>query len=138
MQKIDSTSSLSESILELEVRRAEEGKMLKEQVNQTNSVTFASWQVQYFGCTNNNPSALTTADPDGDGQNNYSEFLSRTDPTTNASVFRLVSGAAGPSPFVWNVTALPNGAQYRVRIVVNDNGAPALSASDASASNASD
>ncbi len=47
----------------------------------------------------------------------------------------LISGAAGPSPFVWNVTALPNGAQYRVRIVVNDNGAPALSASDASAAN---
>jgi hypothetical protein len=34
MQKIDSTSSLSEAILELEVRRAEEGKMLKEQANQ--------------------------------------------------------------------------------------------------------
>jgi hypothetical protein len=34
MQKIDSTSSLSESILELEARRAEEGKMLKEHVNQ--------------------------------------------------------------------------------------------------------
>lgn len=34
MQKIDSTSSLSESILELEARRAEEGKMLKEQANQ--------------------------------------------------------------------------------------------------------
>lgn len=34
MQKIDSTSSLSESILELEVRRAEEGKMLKEHLNQ--------------------------------------------------------------------------------------------------------
>ena len=66
---------------------------VKEQVNQTNPVTFASWQVQYFGCTNNNPSALTTADPDGDGQNNYSEFLSRTDPTTNASVFKLVSGS---------------------------------------------
>ena len=66
---------------------------LKEQVNQTNPVTFASWQVQYFGCTNDNPSALATADPDGDGQNNYAEFLARTDPTTNASVFKLVSAA---------------------------------------------
>lgn len=34
MQKIDSTSTLSEAILELEARKVEEGKMLKEQVNQ--------------------------------------------------------------------------------------------------------
>lgn len=33
MQKIDSTSALSDAILELEVRQAEEGKMLKEQAN---------------------------------------------------------------------------------------------------------
>jgi hypothetical protein len=64
---------------------------VKAQVNPTNPVTFASWQVQHFGCTNDNPSAAATADPDGDGQNNYSEFLARTDPTTNASVFKLLS-----------------------------------------------
>lgn len=34
MQKIDSTSSLIETIHELEIRRVEEGKMLKEQANQ--------------------------------------------------------------------------------------------------------
>ena len=34
MQKIDSTSSLSETIHKLEVRRVEEGKMLKQQANQ--------------------------------------------------------------------------------------------------------
>lgn len=66
---------------------------LKDQVNQTNPVTFASWLVGHFGCTNNNPSTTATADPDGDGQNNYAEFLTRTDPTTNASVFRVLSGA---------------------------------------------
>lgn len=33
MQKIDSTTTLSEAILELEARKAEEGIMLKEQVN---------------------------------------------------------------------------------------------------------
>ena len=66
---------------------------IKGQLSQTNAVTFASWQVSYFGCTNNNPSAAPDADPDGDGQNNYAEFLAHTDPTTNASVFRLVSGA---------------------------------------------
>ncbi len=66
---------------------------LKAELTQTNPVTFASWQVQYFGCTNNNAAALATADPDGDGQNNYNEFLARTDPTTNASVFKLLSAA---------------------------------------------
>lgn len=34
MQKLDSTTTLNDAILELETRRAEEGKMLKEQVNQ--------------------------------------------------------------------------------------------------------
>jgi hypothetical protein len=66
---------------------------LKAEFNQTNPVTFASWLVQNFGCTNDNPSATATADPDGDGQNNYAEFLARTDPTTNASVFKLISAA---------------------------------------------
>jgi len=66
---------------------------LLSELNATNPVTFASWQVQYFGCTNNNAAALANADPDGDGQNNYAEFLARTDPTTNASVFKLISAA---------------------------------------------
>ncbi|WP_373551182.1 hypothetical protein [Haliscomenobacter sp.] len=34
MQKLDSTTNLNDAILELETRRAEEGKMLKEHVNQ--------------------------------------------------------------------------------------------------------
>jgi hypothetical protein len=65
---------------------------LKAEINQTNPVTFGDWLVGYFGCTNGNPSAAATADPDGDRQNNYAEFLAHTDPTTNASVFRLISG----------------------------------------------
>ncbi len=66
---------------------------MKNQLNPTNLVTFAQWQTSYFGCTNNNPSAAPGADPDGDGQNNYAEFLAHTDPTTNVSVFKLVSAA---------------------------------------------
>jgi len=66
---------------------------LKAELTQTNPVTFASWQVQYFGCTNNNAAALAGADPDNDGQNNYSEFLTRTDPTSATSVFKLLSAA---------------------------------------------
>lgn len=66
---------------------------LKNEINQTNAVTFSSWVVQYFGCTNGNAAAAATADPDGDGQNNYAEFQSHTDPTTNASVFKLLGAA---------------------------------------------
>ncbi|HVM60851.1 MAG TPA: FecR family protein [Verrucomicrobiae bacterium] len=57
----------------------------------TNAATFASWQVQYFGCTNNNPAADPSADPDGDGQNNMAEFLTGTDPTNATSAFRILS-----------------------------------------------
>jgi hypothetical protein len=66
---------------------------LLSELNQTNPVTFASWQTQYFGCPNDNAAALATADPDGDGQDNYAEFLARTDPTSAASVFKLLSAA---------------------------------------------
>lgn len=51
---------------------------------------FESWQVQYFGDTNN-AAAAASADPDGDGQNNMAEFLLGTDPTNNISGFRIQS-----------------------------------------------
>jgi PKD repeat protein/endonuclease/exonuclease/phosphatase family metal-dependent hydrolase len=54
---------------------------------------FESWQIQYFGDTNN-AAAASSADPDGDGQNNLAEFLAGTDPTNNAAVFRIVSATA--------------------------------------------
>jgi hypothetical protein len=57
----------------------------------TGAVTFAAWQIQYFGCTNNNPAANPSADPDGDGQNNMAEFLTGTDPTNTASAFRILT-----------------------------------------------
>ena len=56
---------------------------------------FQTWQLQYFGCTNlaTCPQAAATADPDGDGQNNQTEFLTGTNPTNNASSFRIVAVA---------------------------------------------
>jgi PKD repeat protein len=51
---------------------------------------FQSWQIQYFGSTNN-PSADPNADPDGDGQNNMAEFPAGTDPTNGASAFQVLS-----------------------------------------------
>ncbi|HJT81675.1 MAG TPA: hypothetical protein VJ719_10790, partial [Chthoniobacterales bacterium] len=46
--------------------------------------TFAEWQVDHFGSTNN-PDADSEADPDGDGRTNYYEFLAGTDPESAGS-----------------------------------------------------
>jgi hypothetical protein len=51
---------------------------------------FQTWQLRYFGCTNCSQAA-DSADPDGDGQNNESEFLMGTCPTNSASAFRILS-----------------------------------------------
>jgi hypothetical protein len=60
----------------------------------TNAVaTFPAWQIQFFGCTNN-PAALPDFDADGDGQNNFSEFMAGTDPTSSFSAFRLISAVS--------------------------------------------
>ena len=50
---------------------------------------FAQWQLQYFGCTNC-PQAAATADPDGDGMDNQSEFMAGTNPTNSASALRII------------------------------------------------
>ena len=51
---------------------------------------FQTWQIQYFGSTDN-PSADPNADPDGDDQNNIAEFLSGTDPTNSSSALQITS-----------------------------------------------
>ena len=43
--------------------------------------------MQYFGI--NNPNGLSGADPDGDGQTNYFEYVATTIPTDASSKFRL-------------------------------------------------
>ena len=59
------------------------------------ATSFQQWQLQYFGCTNLAvcPQAAATADPDGDGQNNLTEFLTGTNPTNGASAFRITAVA---------------------------------------------
>jgi len=51
---------------------------------------FQTWQIQYFGSTNN-PNAAPGADPDCDGMNNLAEFMAGTIPTNSASVFRITT-----------------------------------------------
>ena len=46
----------------------------------TNRQGFAQWQLAVFGSTNA-ANALATADSDGDGANNYYEYLTQTSPT---------------------------------------------------------
>ena len=48
------------------------------------------WMTMYFGPQSSWPS--TTADSDGDGMNNYQEFLAGTIPTNSASVLRVQIG----------------------------------------------
>jgi hypothetical protein len=51
-----------------------------------------SWRLQYFpGGIPTNASSCAACDPDGDGKSNLQEFLSGTDPTNNASAFRITS-----------------------------------------------
>ena len=56
----------------------------------TDTVTFGAWLEQYFDCTND-PDAAPTADPSGDGQDNYTKFLAGMNPTNSASYFHILS-----------------------------------------------
>jgi pectate lyase len=51
---------------------------------------FEDWQTRYWGSPDN-PDAVASADPDGDGMNNEAEFLAGTDPTNSASALRITS-----------------------------------------------
>lgn len=54
----------------------------------TNREDFAQWQITHFGSTND-PAAAASADPDGDGANNYYEFLTMTPPRTNTPPWQI-------------------------------------------------
>jgi alpha-L-rhamnosidase len=58
---------------------------------------YNNWASAWFG-TNAGNSAIAgqTADPDGDGLNNYSEFIAGTDPTNPDSLFAISASAQSP------------------------------------------
>jgi alpha-L-rhamnosidase len=58
------------------------------------SMLYSNWAAAWFGTSANIPAlAGMTADPDGDGQDNYSEFIAGTDPTNPLSYFNIGSVA---------------------------------------------
>jgi hypothetical protein len=57
-------------------------------VSATPSLSFAQWQIQYFGSTTN-PAAAADVDTYGTGQNNLFKYVAGLDPTNPASVFVL-------------------------------------------------
>jgi hypothetical protein len=52
--------------------------------------------------------------------------------TNGGASWTLLTAAAGPPPYTWDVSAIPNAGAARVRIDVRDSGSPALRGSDAS------
>jgi glucose/arabinose dehydrogenase/mono/diheme cytochrome c family protein len=60
----------------------------------TNRQFFADWQVAHFGATNA-PNAGPDQDPDGDGANNYYEFLTQTPPLSNSVPWSITIDRAG-------------------------------------------
>jgi len=67
--------------------------------NLTSYQTYAQWQLATFGSTTA-PESFSTSDPDADGANNQAEYLTRTEPTNNASF--------------WGVTLQRRGSQIEL------------------------
>ncbi len=77
---------------------------------------FVAWQLQYFGCSNC-AQAAASADPDGDGQNNLTEFLAGTDPTNSASSWVMqASPTLGLVPMLVNFSENSTGADITNRL----------------------
>ena len=72
---------------------------------------FEEWQIQHFGSTSN-PDAAPTADPDGDGTDNATEFLLGLDPKNGSSSFKATATrTAGDFTLTWPSA---NGVQFEV------------------------
>jgi hypothetical protein len=73
-----------------------------------------SWRLLWFGTVSNALSAAK-ADPDGDGANNWQEYVAGTNPNDPASVFEFLPGSAlGSSSFTMQWSSVP-GKHYTVQ-----------------------
>jgi hypothetical protein len=77
-----------------------------------------SWESLYFSSPTG---AVATADSDGDGSDNLTEYIAGTIPTDAASVFKVTSHSASPAggtPFILNWSTVP-GRLYSVSHTYN-------------------
>ena len=80
------------------------------------------WRQQYFGgdgTTTKIPGSCAMCDPDGDGMNNLAEFLAGTDPTNNASSFRIISIGQQPDGSCQVTWMSAPGINYQVWATTN-------------------
>lgn len=75
------------------------------------------WRVKFFGSSTTNASSAWFADPDRDGLNNLQEFLSGTNPTNAASVFKVT--ALNPN-LGSNVVTFTSAGGIVYRVVASD------------------
>jgi hypothetical protein len=67
-----------------------------------------SWRLLWFGTVSNMMSAAN-ADPDGDGANNWNEYVAGTNPMDPSSVFQCLPGSAyGSSTFTLQWSSVVN------------------------------
>jgi hypothetical protein len=70
---------------------------------------FVSWLQQHGLATDG---SADFADPDGDGLNNWQEFLAGTDPNDSASAFRIVNAVKGHGGFTITWQSVPDRAYF--------------------------
>jgi hypothetical protein len=66
-----------------------------------------AWRLLWFGTVSNALSAAS-ADPDGDGANNFQEYVAGTNPNDATSVFQFLGGARGSSGFTLQWSSVAN------------------------------
>jgi hypothetical protein len=83
--------------------------------NPSQARRFANWQFACFGTNATNATiAGETADPDGDGQNNFAEFVAGTDPLDPASVLTANPPAVAPAGVTVSLSGCA-GRQYTLQ-----------------------
>ncbi|MDB6058020.1 MAG: Endonuclease/Exonuclease/phosphatase family protein, partial [Verrucomicrobiales bacterium] len=85
------------------------------QTNTTGPSDFEVWEASY-GITD------ATADPDGDGQNNYAEYLAGTNPTNATSLFGIIGATTSSNGTLTLTWSSIGGKRYRIQSAASATG----------------